>query len=59
MKNGEQEFPIRRTLRPDGWVGTEASEGLSKREWFAAMALPGVIACPYMYDSDRGIAARL
>jgi hypothetical protein len=37
-------FPVQRQLREDGEVLTYAEIGLTKREYFAAMAMQGILA---------------
>lgn len=47
MKNGGPAFPVPYGEVTGGWAG-----GLTKREWFAGMALMGLLANP----DQRGIA---
>lgn len=46
MKNSESAFPVQRQLREDGDVITYAEVGLTKREYFAAMAMQGLLVDP-------------
>lgn len=38
--------PIPAQFFPDGLLSVDGSPGLSKREWFAGLAMQGLMACP-------------
>jgi hypothetical protein len=52
--DGGPAFPISDQRAPDGTGIMQGSPGMSLRDWFAGMALQGLIANPVLYSNiDR------
>ena len=56
--DGGPAFPVAPTLNPDGTVWYHGKDGMSLRDWFAGMALQGLLAHIVGVESANGRASK-